>query len=170
MRHHYVVPYGPYLASDGVYVNVAVATPHDWEVFCNHVIERPDLLEDARFQTTETRRANRAVLEDLVEKIFLERPHQEWLRRLEACHLPYGQVRGIAQVLSHPQLLARQMVQTVDSPVGPVPVIASPLRLTQSPPRLDRIPALGQDTAAILQELGYAAGEIQQLRNDRVIS
>ena len=65
MRHHYIVPYGPYLAGDGVYVNLAVATPQDWEIFCRKVIERPELLEDPRFElprsAARTARARRMV-------------------------------------------------------------------------------------------------------------
>src|ERR671923_726637 len=70
MRHHYVTPYGPYLASDGIYVNLAVASASDWEIFCRKVIEKPELLEDPRFATVEGRRKNRAGLEELLEKIF----------------------------------------------------------------------------------------------------
>jgi len=169
MRHHYVTPYGPYLASDGVYVNLAVATAEDWKIFCERVIERPDLIEDARFKTSEARRKNRAVLEEIVEKAFLERTHQEWLRRLRENRLPHGEVKGIAEVLAHPQLIARQMIREMESPVGSVPVIASPLRLSNSPPRLDRIPALGQDTLAILRDIGYGDDEIEDLRRNQVI-
>src|SRR5438034_4240099 len=169
MRHHYVTPYGPYLASDGVYVNLAVATAQDWEMFCRQVIERAELLEDPRFKTSEARRKNRAVLEELVEKIFLERPHQEWLGRLRESRLPYGEVKGVAEVLAHPQVIARKLIREMESPVGPVPVVASPLRLSNSPARLDPIPSLGQDTVAILSELGYRDGEIEQLRRDQVI-
>jgi formyl-CoA transferase len=53
--------------------------------------------------------------------------------------------------------------------VGTVPVIASPLRLSASPIRLDPIPALGQDTEAILKELGYTEPEIERLRADGAI-
>jgi crotonobetainyl-CoA:carnitine CoA-transferase CaiB-like acyl-CoA transferase len=169
MRHHFVTPYGPYLASDGVYVNLAVATAQDWETFCNHVIERPDLLRDARFRSSEARRHNRAALEKLVEQIFLQRPHDEWLRRLQQHGLPNGQVRGIGQVLAHPQLAARSMIRQVDSPVGLVPVIASALRLSRSPALLHSIPSLGQDTEAILRELGYSPAHIQQLREQNII-
>jgi itaconate CoA-transferase len=169
MRHHYVTPYGPYMAGDGEYVSLAVATAADWEVFCTRVIERADLLEDARFKTPEARRQNRAVLEELVEQIFLERPHDEWLRRLKESRLPYGEVRGIGQVLAHPQVIARKMVREMESPVGPVPVVASPLRLSDSPARYDPIPALGEDTEPILRELGYGDVDIENLRRDKVI-
>ncbi|MBI4442996.1 MAG: CoA transferase [Acidobacteria bacterium] len=169
MRHHYVTPYGPFLASDSVYVNLAVATPQDWEIFCRQVIERPDLLQDPRFQTAETRRQNRQVLEEIIEKIFLERPSEEWLRRLRENRLPHGEVKSIAQVLQHPQVIARQMIRKMESPVGPVPVIGSPLRLTDSPARCDPLPALGQDTEPILRELGYGDAEIEKLRRDQVI-
>lgn len=169
MRHHYVTPYGPYLARNGKYVNLAVATAKDWEVFCREVIERPALLADPRFATVEARRENRAVLEEMIEKIFLERDQTEWLDRLKKAQLPHGEVRGIAEVLAHPQAAARQLIREIDSPVGRVPVIASPLRLSGSPARYDRIPDLGEDTEAILSELGYDAATIEKLRRDKVI-
>jgi crotonobetainyl-CoA:carnitine CoA-transferase CaiB-like acyl-CoA transferase len=169
MRHHFMTPYGPYLASDGVYISVAVATAQDWETFCRAVIERPDWLADPRFQSSENRRKNRAVLEKSLEETIRQRPHKDWLERLEKAKLPYGLVRGISEVLEHPQTLARKMIQRVESPVGPVPVIASPLHLSASPDRLDPIPALGQDTDEILEELGFTAAQIAQLRADGVI-
>lgn len=169
MRHHYIVPYGPYLAGDGVYVSLAVATPQDWEIFCRKVIQRPGLLEDPRFRTAPDRRQNRAVLEEMVEKMFLEQPHEEWLRRLRDSALPHGKLNGIGEVLAHPQVIARKMIREMESPVGPVPVIGSPLRLSDSPARFDPIPALGQDTEPILQELGYTAAEIETFRRNQII-
>jgi itaconate CoA-transferase len=169
MRHHYIVPYGPYLASDGEYVSLAVATPQDWEIFCRRVIERPELLEDPRFRTAPDRRRNRALLEQMVEKLFLEQPHTEWLRRLRDSDLPHGKLNGIGDVMAHPQTIARKMIREMESPVGPVPVIASPLRLSDSSARLDPIPALGQDTEPILRELGYSPAEISALRQNNVI-
>ena len=169
MRHHYVTPYGPYLASDGVYVNFAVATAEDWETFCRRVIECPELLEDPRFATVEARRKNRAVLEERIERMFLERPHDEWFRRLSEVRLPCGKIRNIAEVLSHPQIMARGFVHEVESPVGPVPVLGSPLRLSESRPRFDPIPALGQDTEPILRELGYSESEIRELEAQNIV-
>jgi crotonobetainyl-CoA:carnitine CoA-transferase CaiB-like acyl-CoA transferase len=169
MRHHYVTPYGPYLAGDGEYVNLAVASPSDWEIFCRKVVEKPELLKDPRFSTVEGRRKNRAVLEETIENIFLERDHQHWLTQLKKAELPYGEVRGIAQVLAHPQVAARKLIREAESPVGKVPVIANAVKMSESPGRYDRIPGLGQDNEAILGELGYDAAAIAQLRADKVV-
>ena len=169
MRHHYVTPYGPYLARNGKYVNLAVATAKDWEVFCLQVLQRPELLQDARFSTVEARRKNRAVLEEEIEKSFLERDHHEWVERLKKVQLPYGEVRGIAEVLAHPQAVARRLIREVESPVGRVPVVGNPLRLSDSPARYDRIPALGEDTQAILRDAGYDDAAILKLHSEKVI-
>ena len=169
MRHHYVTPYGPYLAGDGDYVNLAVASASDWEIFCRKVIERPELLEDPRFSTVEGRRKNRGELEETIEKIFLEKDHNHWLAQLKKAELPYGEVRGIAQVLAHPQVIARKLIREADSPVGKVPVIANALKMSRSEARYDRIPSLGEDTEAILKDLGYSTDAIAQLRRDKII-
>jgi len=169
MRHHYVTPYGPYLAGDGQYVNLAVASASDWEIFCRRVIEKPEFLADPRFATVEGRRKNRGELEQTIETIFLERDHQYWLEQLKRAELPHGIVRGIAQVLAHPQVVARKLIREAESPVGRVPVIANALKMSASEPRYDRIPDLGEDSAAILSELGYSAEDAAKLRTEKVI-
>jgi crotonobetainyl-CoA:carnitine CoA-transferase CaiB-like acyl-CoA transferase len=169
MRHQYITPYGPYLAGDGKYVGVACASQADWETFCRDVVEHHELLDDARFKTTEARRKNRDALEAIIQAILGERPSREWLRRLEAARLPYGSVNGVAEVLAHPQLAARYMIREIDSPVGRVPVLASPLHLSDSPQSLGPVPALGGDNESILRELGYSNAEIAALRRDKVI-
>lgn len=169
MRHHYVTPYGPYLAADGEYVNLAVASASDWEIFCKKVIEKPELLEDPRFATVEGRRKNRGLLEETIENIFLQKDHRHWLEQLKKAELPHGIVRGIAQVLAHPQVVARKLIREAESPVGKVPVVANALKMSSSEGRYDRIPALGEDNETILLELGYDAAAIEALRREKVI-
>jgi crotonobetainyl-CoA:carnitine CoA-transferase CaiB-like acyl-CoA transferase len=169
MRHHYVTPYGPYLAGDGQYVNLAVASASDWETFCRRVIEKPEWLDDPRFATVEGRRKNRDALEQAIENIFLEHDHKYWLERLKNAELPHGIVRGIAQVLAHPQVLARRLIREAASPVGKVPVIGNALKMSASQARYDRIPALGEDSDSILREIGYSAVDTAKLRAEKVI-
>jgi itaconate CoA-transferase len=169
MRHHYMVPYGPYLARDGRYVNLAVASQGNWEIFCRRVIDRPDLLDDPRFVDSPARRRHRHALEELVEEIMLGRDAAEWLARLKAAELPYGEVRGMAQVLAHPQIAARRLIREIDSPVGRIPTIESALRLSDSPVAEGPLPDLGADTDAVLREAGYAEEEIARFRREGAI-
>jgi crotonobetainyl-CoA:carnitine CoA-transferase CaiB-like acyl-CoA transferase len=127
------------------------------------------LLQDGRFATVEARRENRAILEQTIEDIMRERDHGEWLERLKRAQLPHGIVRGIAKVLAHPQLVARRFFREVDSPVGRLPVIGTPLRLSESTPRFDAIPELGGQTAEVLKELGYEDHAVSELRRSKVI-
>jgi crotonobetainyl-CoA:carnitine CoA-transferase CaiB-like acyl-CoA transferase len=169
MRHHYVTPYGPYLARDGEFVNLAVASASDWEIFCRKVIEKPELLQDPRFATVEGRRKNRGFLEETIEGIFLQQDHKHWLEQLKKAELPHGIVRGIGQVLAHPQVAARRLIREAESPVGKVPVIANALKMSASDARYERIPSLGENNEAILGELGYDGAAIETLRREKVI-
>lgn len=169
MRHQYITPYGHYLAGDGKYFGLAVASPADWEVFCKGVIERPDLLADPRFVDTPARRKNREELDEILIAIFKTQPTEEWLKRLDNVRLPHGTMNTVGEVLDHPQMKARNMIRQIDTPVGHVPVMASPLHLSASPDRLDPMPALGEDTEEVLRGLGYSDAEIAAFKSDGVI-
>ncbi|MSP94512.1 MAG: CoA transferase [Alphaproteobacteria bacterium] len=169
MRHQYITPYGHYLASDGKYFGLAVASPADWDVFCHRVIERPDLFSDPRFLDTPARRKNREELDEILIAIFKTKPTEEWLVRLDKVRLPHGLMNGVGEVLEHPQMKARNMIREIDSPVGPIPVMASPLHLSASPDRLDPMPALGEDTQSVLKGIGYSDAEIAAFKRDGVI-
>jgi crotonobetainyl-CoA:carnitine CoA-transferase CaiB-like acyl-CoA transferase len=124
---------------------------------------------DARFKDTPARRANREELDEILIAAFLTRPSNEWLARVDKVRLPHGTVNGMGDVLAHPQMKAREMIQEIDSPVGRVPVLATPLHLSDSPQRLDPMPALGEDTESILRDLGYSTADIAGFRRDGVI-
>jgi itaconate CoA-transferase len=167
MRHQYLCPYGPYLAADGRYVNLVVASPRDWERFVTEVARRPDWLADTRFATIEARRDNRELLEDAIERLIASEPSQVWLSRLHEAGLAHGEVRDIGSALEHPQLRERQMIVRASSPVGDLPLIRFPLG---RPGRQRRVPGLGEHTTEILADLGYGPQARQDLVAAGVVS
>ena len=168
MRHHNIVPYGPFRAGDGVLVNVAVATQEHWTVFCRDVMRRPDLLTDARFADVASRRAHRTILEPIIDEIFALERSEKWLARLATAGIPHGRVRSIGEVLAHPQVAARRLVREVPSEVGPVPTVESALRMSGSPVAEGPLPRLGGDTEAVLRDVGYSDAEIASMVREKV--
>ena len=119
-----------YVAGDDKYISVACQRSR-----LGHVLPRRRAASGtadrcALHKLTEARRKHRDVLEDIIAALFKEHAAAVWLKRLEAARLPYGSVNSIGEVLAHPQLAARGMIQDIDSPVGRVPVLATPLRLS----------------------------------------
>jgi itaconate CoA-transferase len=72
-------------------------------------------------------------------------------------------------VWDHPQLKARDSWREVDSPAGPLPSLLPPGRNAAFTPRMDAVPALGQHSQAILDQLGFSADAIETLKTRGVI-
>ena len=154
MRHPLFCPYGPFRAGDGRLFGFAVLSGDHWRSLCLEVIDRPDLLADARFETNESRVEHRDELEPVLEEAFAALPARDWLERLEAARIPCGAVNEVSDVAEHPQLAHNRLVVEVGSPAGPLPVIGSPFLVDGERPPSGPVPALGEHTDEILRELG----------------
>jgi crotonobetainyl-CoA:carnitine CoA-transferase CaiB-like acyl-CoA transferase len=169
MRHNIIVPYGPYRVGDGRAVNLAVQNDGQWRRLCAGVLMRPDLADDERFRTPEARVRNRFELESTIESIFAAHDRATVERLLEEADVPYGSVNEVDGLVEHPQLAARGRWLDVDYESGNVRALDHPLNLSEMPRRADGVPALGQDTEAILAELGLSEAETRALRAAGVV-
>ena len=166
MRHHRIVPYGPYEAADGRIVNVVAASDEHWRVLCHNVLDRPEWAADPAYATVASRAANSEALNSELDAIFATHEADYWFARLERTQLPYGEVRTVASASHHPQLLARKMVVTADTPAGKVPIFRFALA---DPDQVRHVPDLGEDTDAVLAGAGYDAERIAELRAGGVV-
>ena len=146
--HPSLAPYEPYPAADG-YVVVAVANPRLWTRFCA-AVGAGDLEHDPRFASNSDRLANRAELNARIRELFKDQTVDSLLAMLGAAGVPCGRVRTIEQVLSDPQLAARQMLIDIATGAGAVKVPGNPIKLSGVPALASAPPpALGQHTDEI---------------------
>jgi itaconate CoA-transferase len=163
VRHATVVPYGAYRCAGGQQVLLAVQTQNQWEAFCKQVCERPEWIDDSRFDTPPNRRVHRDELETAIEDVFSDLERETVTDRLRAADIPYGDLNEIDQFLKHPQLSERDRWRTINSPVGPIEAIVPPFILEGTELTMGDIPEVGQQTDEILMEIGFDDKAISQL-------
>ena len=164
--HPYAVPSQLYRTADG-WILIMCQSQNFWETFCG-LIDRPDLREDPRFAEPQDRYENRDDLTPLLDEHLGKRGTADWITVFGG-HIPCAPVNDIAQALDNPFFRDRGGVQEVPHPERPgFKLIANPIRLDEPIPNRPG-PQLGADTDAILAELGYAAGEIESLRDAGVV-
>jgi crotonobetainyl-CoA:carnitine CoA-transferase CaiB-like acyl-CoA transferase len=149
-RHNMIVPYGVYACADGP-VNFSIQNEREWVRFCEGVLGRPELA--VQYPSNEARLAQRREVEAEIEACFGRETRAEILRRLESAGIANGAVNSVPEVAQHPQLAARGRWTEADSPAGPIPALLPPHNLAGAPPRMGRVPALGEHTEEVLKEL-----------------
>jgi len=167
--HATIYPYGPFPAGDGKVVMLGLQNEREWAAFCAKVLLRPALATDDRFSTNSKRSAARETLRTLIVATFAPLTAEQVLARLDDAQIANAHVNTMHDVWEHPQLKARDRWRQVDTSVGKVPALLPPGSWREGEPRMDRVPALGEHTDAILAHLGYSAARIAELRADNAI-
>jgi itaconate CoA-transferase len=156
--HSSIAPYGPFACAGGEVVFLGIQNEREWEKFCEAVLEREGLANDARFSSNSERLANREALDHEIERSFGHLAAEEVIEKLEEAGIANARLRSVREFLDHPQLRARDRWREVGSPVGPLHALLPPGLPTDVEPVMAPIPEVGQHTAAILTELGYDEG------------
>ncbi|EOD63687.1 CaiB/BaiF CoA transferase family protein [Amycolatopsis vancoresmycina] len=160
--HAAIAPYGTFAAGDGTELVLAVQNDREWAAFCEHAVARPDWVTDERFATGSARVANRAALESGIGAIFATLTGTELEERLKAGRIAHARRRELPEVLTHPQLTARDRFAEVPTPGGPVRATLLPITAAGRAPRMDPVPALGEHTDAVLAEFGFDAEALRR--------
>jgi formyl-CoA transferase len=164
-------PSGAFQAADGL-INIAANTDSQWAALAHH-LGRDDLLSNPAYATRQDRKANRLRLKAELETVLTTKAAEVWAEALSAIGVPAGAVMSVPDILAHPQVAGRDFLAHFDN----VPGVGRAIDLVRTGFMMDGArpavatppPVLGQDSDAVLGELGYDADEISALRAEGVI-
>lgn len=163
--------------TQGVYPTIddwlalSVRNDADWSALAT-AMSRPDLSDDQRFATAESRLANHDDLDAVVASWTENLPAAEVVDALSTRGVPAERLLTGDRMYEVPQLDARGYYQEIDHPVtGRHRFPGWPFRISPGPgqPHRGAPPTLGQHNAEILGSLGITDRELDQLRAQKVI-
>jgi len=146
----------------GLYISVH--SNHFFAALCE-LIGRPELARDPRCATMRSRAAHAAELVPELRAALAARRALEW-EEIFGERVPCAAVRPIEDMFDHPQVIAEDLVTTLDHPVvGRYRTMTKPIKFadTHGPPPTPS-PVFGQHSDEILAAYGYSAQDIAALR------
>ena len=108
------------------------------------------MARDPRFATNILRVANRPALNAIIDEVFRAAPRDEIVARLEAARIAYGRVSTLEDLKGHPQ----NRYAEVETPAGPVRILAPGMVLDGATARLRPVPALDEQGTVVRAEFG----------------
>ena len=167
--HPNIVPYQDFPTADGDMI-LAIGNDGQFARFCE-IAGHAEWIGDERFATNAARVRNRAELIPLLRQATVMKTTAAWIALLEPAAVPCGPINDLAGVFADPQVKHRGLhVEMPHAAGGNAPQVANPIKFSATP--IDyRLapPLLGQDTEAVLRELGRSDAAIAALRTAGVI-
>ena len=162
--------YNSYKTKDG-HIAIVALTDRQWRRMCD-VMGKPELKRDRRFINGLRRMKNIDILDGLVEEWAQTLTTDEVFNMLDEIKIPCGKVYNFEQVRKDPQLLARRMIEEIETEkFGTIRVPGILIKLSESPGSI-RTPApeLGEHNQEILKELcGFSDEKIAELKKTGII-
>ena len=175
--HPSLAPYQDFPTADGAML-LAIGNDGQFARFCQ-AAGHPEWAADARYASNTLRVQHRSALISAMEAVTRTRSTADWIALLEDKAVPCGAINDIGQAFADAQVQARglKLNQALapaiidDTAIESIASVASPLRLSATPPVLHRAPPmLGEHTDEVLAGLGLAADVVAGLRAQGVVS
>ena len=160
--------YRPYQTKDG-YLVVGCLGPAPRARF-REALQMRDPRYEPGFDQATLKETGAALVAEAEGK-FKSRTTDEWLAVLDAGGVAAGPVRFVDELWEDPQVAANGYIESYEHTLlGPLRGNAPVVRMSGTPTRIQRAsPALGEHTDEVLEELGFSADELAQLRADDII-
>jgi itaconate CoA-transferase len=170
MNNPGIAPYGAHATQDGVVV-FSVQNEREWRSFCNVVLKMPEITLSAEYASNSLRIANVGLLTALIEKEFATRPSAEVIGLLDQAGIANGRLNTAKDLWEHTQLAERDRWRDVGIPGGhTIRALLPAATFSDFEAVMGRVPALGEDTAAVLATLNFDENEIRELCANKVVA
>lgn len=166
-----IAPSNAYRCSDGAYALIAGNGDSIFKRLMT-VMGRADLAADPALADNTGRVARVEEIDAAIGQWTAGLTVDEVLAALEMADVPAGKIYTVADIAADPHYAARGMLQTVQMADGSelaVPGFIPKLSATPGSQRRNA-PALGQDTDAVLKELGLSPEQIRGLRDKGIVA
>ncbi|MCZ4547244.1 carnitine dehydratase [Rhodococcus erythropolis] len=168
-RHATIAPYGPFTAGDGRSVLLAIQNQREWSRLCVDVLQRPELIDDARFATNPDRVTHREELEPIITEAVKGWTADELASALDDASIANARINTMEGLWEHPVLAGRDRWRDVATPRGSISALLPPASLGGIEARMGPVPGLGEHTDSVLTGLGRSREEIARLRASSVV-
>ncbi len=170
-RHPTITPFQAFKAKDEYFV-LPIGNDKLWQKFCD-VISKPEWKTNEMFSTNDKRTKNYDILIPLLDRIFIEKTANEWIKTFEDAGIPSGPINTIDKVMQNRQIKSRNMIVEVDDPkAGKIKIAGNPIKMETIDEKDSRTPPpeIGEHTNQILKEyLNYSDDQIVKLKEDGVL-
>lgn len=171
-RYAAAYPYDSFKASDGFFV-IGCGNDKLFSLFCNNVLNRPELLEDSRFATNIKRCEYHAELKPIIEEWSINYSIDEAVDLLNEAGVPAAPINDLQRVTEDDHIAnVREMFVPLHHPIiGDMKVNGNPVKLLDTKADISRpAPALGQDNGEVYKSLlGFDESFLEKLKEDRII-
>nr|WP_100546697.1 MULTISPECIES: CaiB/BaiF CoA-transferase family protein [unclassified Pseudomonas] len=164
-----ITPSNSYPCKDGSYVLIAGNGDSIYKRLMS-LIGRDDLGNDPRLAQNDGRSQHAELIDGAIAQWTAQRGRDEVIEALKGARVPAGYPYTAADIVSDPHYLARQMIEQVQTSVGPLKVPGVLPKLSRTPGRIGTGgPQLGEHNDDILAGLGLSAEQVAGLRERGII-
>ncbi|HEX6363298.1 MAG TPA: formyl-CoA transferase [Albitalea sp.] len=140
-----------------------------WPSICK-VIGEETWITDPAYATPSARLLHLKPIFQRIEQWTMTKTKFEAMEILNEYDIPCGPILSMKEIAADESLRASGTIVEVDHPTrGKYLTVGNPIKLSDSATEVKRSPLLGEHTEEVLEELGYGADQIAQLRAERVI-
>ena len=168
-NHPKSIPTGAFKTSDG-HINIGAGDQIRWERVA-HAIGKPDLIKRAEYRTGADRNRNRDALNAEIEAVTKTNTMAYWVEKMNTAGVPCGPIYAVDQVFADPQVKHNGMAAKVTHPkLGEIALVGQPIHMSRTQWQMRHtVHTQGQDTDAVLAEVGYSEAEIAEFKRRKVV-